>query len=365
MEARKHEGYQSLSTWMASDDDFFVFRRFESLEKRRILWKQDRICTVEAELELLDDIAEEPEEENGDWYHEAMDSSKDRERKSRIQDMLSEYDRMLVHHRDAEHLTRKASRGWSDDYVAQTLISWLKASALKPQVLVVNQLLQSIHEELFDDEAHFAALREAIWKSHDDSADVSVGTHRGSRATDSILATLLAGSLISPVHAQSTTRTANDLRTDWKQRALNTLTDHLVLSASLPVPVIVCAGSVITARRFYKNRREDKASLLMLGTAVLFVSSSRSSDADTADVDRPLFALSNCLVQRLRTNLKSARNSNDILSFLCMISYVVVDAINYKALSTLIESLMGVSLQVHARNPTPFAVEYARRELLL
>jgi hypothetical protein len=146
-------------------------------------------------------------------------------------------------------------------------------------------MLRSRHEKQIDDEADLAAL-EDFWKSHDDSANVSVGTHRGSRKTDSILATLLAGSLISPVHAQSTTRTANDLKTDWKQRALNTLTDHLVLSASLPVPFIVCVGSVITARRFYKNRREDKASLLMLGAAILFVSSSRSSNADTTDLNR-------------------------------------------------------------------------------
>jgi hypothetical protein len=48
--AWKYEGYQALSKWMASDDDFFVFRRFESLNANTLLWMQDKISRLEQEL---------------------------------------------------------------------------------------------------------------------------------------------------------------------------------------------------------------------------------------------------------------------------------------------------------------------------
>jgi hypothetical protein len=35
---------------MASDDDFFVFRRFESLNANTLLWMQDKISRLEQEL---------------------------------------------------------------------------------------------------------------------------------------------------------------------------------------------------------------------------------------------------------------------------------------------------------------------------
>lgn len=38
---------------MASDDDFFLFRRFESLNAQTILWMQDRIVQVEEKLEAI------------------------------------------------------------------------------------------------------------------------------------------------------------------------------------------------------------------------------------------------------------------------------------------------------------------------
>lgn len=51
--AWKYEGYQAFSRWMASDDDFFVFRRFESLNANTILWMQDKISRLEEELQEL------------------------------------------------------------------------------------------------------------------------------------------------------------------------------------------------------------------------------------------------------------------------------------------------------------------------
>ncbi|OAK93539.1 hypothetical protein IQ06DRAFT_321576 [Phaeosphaeriaceae sp. SRC1lsM3a] len=51
--AYKAQGYQAFSRWMASDNDFFVFRRFESLNANTILWMQYRISALERRLEEI------------------------------------------------------------------------------------------------------------------------------------------------------------------------------------------------------------------------------------------------------------------------------------------------------------------------
>jgi hypothetical protein len=56
--AWKYEGYKAFSSWMASEDDFFLFRRFGSLNSRTILWMQDRITRIESELKKLDEMVE-------------------------------------------------------------------------------------------------------------------------------------------------------------------------------------------------------------------------------------------------------------------------------------------------------------------
>lgn len=59
--AWKYEGYEALGRWMASDDEFFVFRRFESLNAGVILWMQDRIVQLETKLkEIHRHIADSP-----------------------------------------------------------------------------------------------------------------------------------------------------------------------------------------------------------------------------------------------------------------------------------------------------------------
>jgi hypothetical protein len=51
--AWKYEGYQEFSRWMASDDDFFVIRRFQSLNAEVILYMQDRIVQIEERLQEI------------------------------------------------------------------------------------------------------------------------------------------------------------------------------------------------------------------------------------------------------------------------------------------------------------------------
>ena len=48
------KGYPALSAWVASDDDFFVIRRFDRLNARVILRMQDRISFLEERLEEID-----------------------------------------------------------------------------------------------------------------------------------------------------------------------------------------------------------------------------------------------------------------------------------------------------------------------
>lgn len=43
---------------MASEDDFFIFRRFQTLNARTILWMQDRITKSERELKNIDEKVE-------------------------------------------------------------------------------------------------------------------------------------------------------------------------------------------------------------------------------------------------------------------------------------------------------------------
>jgi len=49
----KHEGYREFSKLMASDDDFFIIRRFQSLNANVILYMQDRIAQIEECLNII------------------------------------------------------------------------------------------------------------------------------------------------------------------------------------------------------------------------------------------------------------------------------------------------------------------------
>lgn len=50
----KFEGYPAFSAWIASSDDFFLLRRFGSLNARVLLMIQDEIVRKEDELQSID-----------------------------------------------------------------------------------------------------------------------------------------------------------------------------------------------------------------------------------------------------------------------------------------------------------------------
>ena len=50
----KYVGYRGASQWMASEDDFFMVRRFATLNTRVILTKEAQIADLERQLEEKD-----------------------------------------------------------------------------------------------------------------------------------------------------------------------------------------------------------------------------------------------------------------------------------------------------------------------
>jgi hypothetical protein len=58
---RKYSGYRVFSRWMASDQAFFILRRFGTLNTRILLAMQDEIVELEDRLNLLDEEASRKE----------------------------------------------------------------------------------------------------------------------------------------------------------------------------------------------------------------------------------------------------------------------------------------------------------------
>jgi hypothetical protein len=57
----KYIGYKVFSQWIGSDADFFVLRRFDSLNARVILALQWELCALERKLNELDIIHSAPD----------------------------------------------------------------------------------------------------------------------------------------------------------------------------------------------------------------------------------------------------------------------------------------------------------------
>lgn len=55
-----------MCTWMASDDDFFVLRRFGKLGARVALYMQDQISALEEDLQIEDDLCRKAVKEESD-----------------------------------------------------------------------------------------------------------------------------------------------------------------------------------------------------------------------------------------------------------------------------------------------------------
>ena len=92
----KYTGYKKYSWFLASDDDFMIFRKFGTLNARIILALQDELSVAEEELKRLDEeysLKTSPRLHNGSFRYE-RDEVKQQERRklvSEIKDKLKEY----------------------------------------------------------------------------------------------------------------------------------------------------------------------------------------------------------------------------------------------------------------------------------
>lgn len=59
-----------MCKWTASDDDFFVLRRFGELSVRVLLRLQDRIAILEEDLQRMDHICTENGSNNGTFRYD-------------------------------------------------------------------------------------------------------------------------------------------------------------------------------------------------------------------------------------------------------------------------------------------------------
>lgn len=71
----KEIGYRGFSAFLASDNDFLIFRRFGSLNARLLLFLQDQIAVLEEKLEKLEQkhMAEDAKDiHHGSFRHEVL-----------------------------------------------------------------------------------------------------------------------------------------------------------------------------------------------------------------------------------------------------------------------------------------------------
>jgi hypothetical protein len=121
--AWKYEGYQAFSKWMASDDDFFIFRRFENANARVLLWMQHQIEKKEARLRELHDIIEKSPLDNGlrnDSFNWDTEYLKERDDLTQdLSDLLLKYSQCLnilyLMQRFALTLNRSKHRGFQQN----------------------------------------------------------------------------------------------------------------------------------------------------------------------------------------------------------------------------------------------------------
>lgn len=96
----KYVGYRILSRWLASDDAFFMVRRFGALNARVALSMQDEIVQLEEQLDTIDRALSRPDVDksinNGSFRH---DVSKERVKlvKETIPEALTKYSQSYTH----------------------------------------------------------------------------------------------------------------------------------------------------------------------------------------------------------------------------------------------------------------------------
>ncbi|PSN59502.1 hypothetical protein BS50DRAFT_229186 [Corynespora cassiicola Philippines] len=131
--AWKYEGYTEFSRWMASEDDFFLFRRFESLNAGVILWMQEQISQKEAELMRFHKGIEDAPH---DLPTGALNSSHrwDAEKFPARQKLMHELSGLLHHYNEyVEAFSKMRARPRAEKHQVRNVENWLKRGAISPE----------------------------------------------------------------------------------------------------------------------------------------------------------------------------------------------------------------------------------------
>ncbi|KAF2635322.1 hypothetical protein P280DRAFT_411735 [Massarina eburnea CBS 473.64] len=124
----KYDGYQSFTAWMASEDDFFLFRRFDTLNARTILWMQDRIIQIEEFLQQKHKEAEDDIEKKGlrnDSFRFDHHCMKERQEKMKeLSVLLRDYNQHI------ETFSKIRARPLAEPRKISNVINWLKREAI-------------------------------------------------------------------------------------------------------------------------------------------------------------------------------------------------------------------------------------------
>lgn len=114
-------GYPAMCKWAASDDDFFLLRRFGEIGARVLLRLQDRIVKLEEDLQHMDHMCLKEGLDNGTFR---FDRNFERQR------LLDELTSRLEQYRRFYHFQQDADRR---ENFALTLIREASARSCKDQ----------------------------------------------------------------------------------------------------------------------------------------------------------------------------------------------------------------------------------------
>ncbi|KAF2622058.1 hypothetical protein BU25DRAFT_443440 [Macroventuria anomochaeta] len=140
--AWKYEGYSGFSEWMASDDDFFIVRRFGTINARVILWMQNQIVEKERKLAELHKRMEDRSETSPDG--EGMNDSFDWDIKNlpeRHDLMRGLSDQLLQYNSYINAFSKVRARPAAEARQVRNLQNWsLDAEGLDREVIDLREL---------------------------------------------------------------------------------------------------------------------------------------------------------------------------------------------------------------------------------
>ncbi|KAF2465012.1 uncharacterized protein BDR25DRAFT_295794 [Lindgomyces ingoldianus] len=198
--AWKYEGYQEFSRWMASDDDFFIIRRFQNLNANVILYMQDRVTQIEERLrEIHENNVNAPDGENRKNCSFRWDMRHEQERNRLMCELTG-----LLHHYNqyVETFSKIRSRPKADKRQVKNLKEFFKRGAIneKESAVASNERdLMSINSQATSplgrmlEACRLIRLSRLVEAKRDPTATNSPYTHY---ASDTALANLTTGSII-------------------------------------------------------------------------------------------------------------------------------------------------------------------------